>query len=230
MNIICDNLDHVKKDIHAIAIKNGFSEDKMTLVAVSKKKTVEEIRFALDHGQVHFGENYIQDLVQKQAVFLGTQIKWHFIGHLQRNKAKLLVGATHLFHTLDNIKLAQTIDKLCQERNTIQNCLIQVNVSNETSKHGCHASELISFVNQLNDLKQIHLIGLMTIGSNTNEETLIRREYRHLRELLHEVNERHIYKHELTELSMGMSHDYQIAIEEGATIVRVGTGIFGERL
>ena len=195
---------------------------KTTLVAVSKTKSNEDIMEAYNLGLRNFGENYVQELVTKMDS-LPQDIKWHMIGHLQTNKVKELVKRNiYLIESVDSIKLAKEINKEAIKDNKIVNILIEVNIVNDVNKTGCSVNDLDNLINEIHNLGNIKLLGLMAIGPNTEDIELIRR-YFHDMKILKD-------KYKLELLSMGMSHDYKIAIEEGANIIRIGTKIFGERI
>lgn len=223
------NIVAIKQKIIAAAKKANRNASNITLIVVSKKKSPTEIDLASKSGQVHFGENFVQEFTAKVHVLNNPHIKWHFIGNLQRNKVKEVVGRVHLIQTLDNIKLAQAIEKQCANNNTSQQCLVQVKLSQEESKQGCTPQKLEAFLAELNELNHIRITGLMLMGTLTDNREHTRQEFIALRELRSQINKQRLYKYHLTELSMGMSQDFETAIEEGATMVRIGTEIFGER-
>lgn len=194
---------------------------KTTLVAVSKTKSNEEIMKAYNMGVKSFGENYVQELVAKMDT-LPSDIKWHMIGHLQTNKVKELAKRNiYLIESVDSVKLAKEINKEAIKNNKTINILIEVNIVNDTNKTGCSIDNLDNLINEIKSLSNIKLLGLMAIGPNTENEKLIRKYFQEMKVLKDK------YKLEL--LSMGMSRDYKIAIEEGANIIRIGTKIFGKR-
>ena len=210
--MIKDNIDKIRKEI----------PDDITLVAVSKTKSNDEISEAYDLGIKDFGENYIQELTKKMDA-LPKDIKWHMIGHLQTNKVKELIKRNiYLIESVDSIKLAKEINKEAIKNNKIINILIEVNISNDVNKTGISLQELETLVNQVTILDNIRLKGLMAVAKNTDDVNIIRQEFRQMKTLQD--------KYKLEFLSMGMSHDYKIAIEEGANIIRIGTKIFGERV
>lgn len=229
INNIHDNIVKIKQKIIHTAKNCGRNANNITLIAVSKKKSPTDIDAAFSLGLVNFGENYVQEFTAKHHVLSNPHIKWHFIGNLQRNKVKEVVGKVHLIQTLDNIKLAQAIDKICAKTNIVQNCLVQVKLSDEDSKHGCTPQKLDGFLQELNELKHVRVTGLMLIGTQIEDRNHIRQEFKTMRELRQEINKQALYQSHISHLSMGMSGDYDIAIEEGATMVRIGTEIFGER-
>ena len=192
------------------------------LIAVYKTKPVEDIMEAYEAGIRDFGENYVQELIKKMDS-LPSDIKWHMIGHLQTNKVKDIVKRNiYLIESVDSEKLASTINKEAVKNNKIINILIEVNIVNDPNKTGCNLKDLEKLINYVKTLSNIKLLGLMAIGPITEDSDEIRKYFKIMKELKDK------YKLEL--LSMGMSHDYKIAIEEGSNIIRIGTKIFGERI
>lgn len=192
-----------------------------TLVAVSKTKPKEEIRKAYELGVRDFGENYVQELVEKMDS-LPLDIKWHMIGHLQTNKVKELVKRNiFLIESVDSIKLAREINKEALKNEKTINILIEVNIANDPNKTGVSENELDSLIKEVQELPNIHLKGLMAIAPHTEDENEIREAFKRMKE--------YQMKYQLEILSMGMSHDYPIALEEGSNMVRIGSKIFGER-
>lgn len=227
---IKDNYTQIRKSIVDYAQSNYRNPGDITIVAVSKTFSPEIIELAYQSGIRSFGENYAQELREKINYFNEKNIKpdWHFIGHLQTNKVKYLIPNVKLIHTVDDLELAKEIDKRAHSAGIIQNVLIQVNTSGEPQKSGVSPDGLKNLVQEVIKLPNINLIGLMTIGTFTDDEKISRKEFSLLAKLKNEINN-FLGIEKLTELSMGMSHDYLIAIEEGATIVRIGTAIFGNR-
>lgn len=202
----------------------------MCLIAVSKTHSVEDIWEAYSVGQRDFGESRPQELLQKAAA-LPRDIRWHFIGHLQSNKVKMVVPHAQLIHSVDSEKLLLEVNKFCEKENATARCLLQVHVAQEETKFGFAPDELVDFLQRSawKNYPRIELCGLMGMASNTEDMGQVRCEFRQIK-LLHEQAKQLIPQPEVfTEISMGMSHDYRIAVDEGATLVRVGTGIFGER-
>lgn len=197
------------------------------LVAVSKTRTAEEILPAYDAGQRIFGENYVQEIAEKR-VGLPSDIEWHFIGHLQSNKVKFLAPFIHCIHTVDSMRLLKEIDKQAMKEDRIVSCLLQVHIAREETKFGMNSRETLELLNDplLASLKHVRITGLMGMATNTTDEDLIRQEFRSLRNLFDAVK---TGRPGFTELSMGMSSDYKIALQEGSTLVRIGSSIFGER-
>jgi pyridoxal phosphate enzyme (YggS family) len=205
--------------------------DEITLVAVSKTRSLDEVRQAIDAGQKDFGENTTQDALTKIPELKGSRAQWHFIGHLQSKKARHIPGNFHWVHSVDSLKLAQKLSNamLNSEEDTRINCLLQVNVSGEASKSGLNRAEVIPFIDELLQLQLpcINWRGLMTIGVQ-GDDTRSRTAFAELRSMLDQC-QREFGLVDFDQLSMGMSNDYPAAIEEGSTMVRVGTAIFGER-
>ena len=201
--------------------------DKATLVAVSKTKPVEDIQALYDLGQRDFGENYVQELVDKEAA-LPKDIRWHFIGHLQSNKVKYIAPFVHLIHGVDSFSLLKEINKQAAKNNRVIDCLLQIYIAQEETKFGLDEKELHELFELLRaqELKNIRIVGLMGMASFSNDEALIRKEFAHLKNLFDQLPTSNFQP---TTLSCGMSGDYKIAIEEGSTMVRIGSLLFGER-
>ena len=198
------------------------------LVAVSKTKPVEDIRALYDLGQRDFGENYVQELVEKQKK-LPQDIRWHFIGHLQSNKVKQVVSFVHLIHGVDSLKLLKEIDKQGQKTGKILNCLLQVHIAREETKFGLDENELSHIITYCPELKNIQICGLMGMASFTNDMEKVRSEFKHLKSLQNRHAQPQTINCKLQTLSMGMTADYRVAIEEGSNMIRIGSLIFGER-
>ena len=226
-----NNLAAVKRHIQESAVRSGRAPGEITLVAVSKTRSLDEVRLAIDAGQRDFGENTVQDALTKIPELRGTRAEWHFIGHLQSKKAKYIPANFHWVHSVDSLKLAQKLSNAMTGSvgNSKLNCLVQVNVSAENSKSGLMKAEVVPFLDELLrlELPCICWRGLMTIGVQGDDEKS-RAAFSGLRSMLDQC-QREFGLVEFDQLSMGMSNDYSIAIEEGSTMVRVGTAIFGER-
>jgi pyridoxal phosphate enzyme (YggS family) len=201
--------------------------DKVVLVAVSKTKPVEDIKALYDQGQRDFGENYVQELVDKQPQ-LSPDIRWHYIGHLQSNKVKYIAPFVHLIHGVDSFKLLKEINKQAQKQNRVINCLLQVYIAQEETKFGLDEHELDALLDELNNnpVQNIAINGLMGMASFTEDVNKVRAEFKELKRLYDKVKSR---IPQINTLSMGMSADYKIAVEEGSTLVRIGSLLFGER-
>lgn len=228
MCIIRRNLDLVEARIQAACVKSGRNRDEVTLIAVSKTKPVSDIREAMKCGITVFGENKVQELRDKTAE-ITEPLHWHMIGHLQVNKVKYLPGKTDLIHSLDNLKLAAEIEKQAERNNLIMDVLCEVNMAGEDTKFGLAPEQVEDFLNRVADMKHMRVKGLMTIAPYTEDPESNRIYFRKLKELMIRMNDRKILSEAMDTLSMGMTGDYETAIEEGATFVRVGTGIFGAR-
>ena len=200
----------------------------MTLIAVSKTKPVEDIYAAMDAGMTFFGENKVQELTMKMDT-VGEDVHWHMIGHLQKNKVKYIVGRAELIHSVDSFELAEKIQSEAQKKSVTANILVEVNVAEEESKFGTTAGETVALVEKIAKLPNIHICGLMTIAPFTDVPEENRIYFRNLKKLAVDIKSKNIDNVTMSILSMGMTGDYEVAIEEGATMVRVGTGIFGER-
>lgn len=202
-----------------------------SLLAVSKLQTPEKIRKLYHHGQRDFGENYVQEALEKQELLADLpDTRWHLIGHLQKNKAKHVVGKFVLIHSVDSLDLAKALSHHCQQKHLTQDILIQVNLAMEASKSGFTRDSVIAQWPELIKLPQLRICGLMTMPPLTETGAEARPYFRELRQLKEELmKQTDVRHHPLRELSMGTSHDYLVAIEEGATIVRLGTILFGER-
>lgn len=226
--MIKENLVNVKEKIRNSCQKSGRDIKEVTLIDVSKTKPVEMLMEAYQLGERHFGENKVQELLNKYEE-MPKDIHWHMIGHLQTNKVKYIVDKVDLIHSVDSIKLAQTINKEAEKRNIVSNVLIEVNVAMEESKFGITVNEVEDFITEISSLKNIKVMGLMTIAPFVENPEENRNIFRKLKQLSVDINEKNIDNVYVSILSMGMTNDYEVAIEEGANMVRVGTGIFGER-
>ena len=202
------------------------------LVAISKYHPVEAIQEAYDAGQRIFGENHVQELVEKEAI-LPKDIQWHLTGHLQTNKVKYIAPFVSLIHAVDTLKLLKEIDKQAKKAGRVIDCLLELHIAKEETKWGFSKEELLQMLEEgeWKELQNVHICGLMMMASFTDDTSQIRSEFQLAKQIYDEVKNKY-FPHDsyFCELSMGMSHDYTIAIEEGATLVRVGTKIFGERV
>ena len=225
---IKDNINSIKDKIN-LAKSRANRQDEVNLMAVTKTVDVDKVLEAIDAGITDIGENKPQELSRKYEE-IGNKVRYHLIGTLQTNKVKYIIDKVYMIHSLDRIALCEEIQKRAEKIDKVINCLVQVNISQEESKHGLKRSEVIDFVKDVSEkYKDIHIKGLMTMAPFTEDEYEIREVFRGLKELSLEIKKLNISNVDMDILSMGMSHDYEIAIEEGATIVRVGTSIFGQR-
>lgn len=229
MSRITDNIDHVEKRIAEACERAGRPRESVQLIAVSKTKPVPDLMEALNYGHNVFGENKVQEIRDKVEA-MGTEgIHWHMIGHLQANKVKYLIGVVDLIHSVDNDKLAAEIEKQAAKHDVVMDVLCEVNMAGEETKFGLKPEETMDFVKRISELPHLKIRGLMTIAPYTEDPESNRVYFKGLRELKDRINAEHIPGVDMDTLSMGMTGDYEVAIEEGATLVRVGTGIFGER-
>lgn len=226
--LVKENLNIIEEKISAACMRAGREREEVTLVAVSKTKPVSMIEEAMDAGIIEFGENKVQELTSKYEV-LPRNLNWHLIGHLQTNKAKYIVDKTVLIHSVDSLKLAMQIDKESAKKDIISNILIEVNIAKEDTKFGVYAEDIYPLITEISKLKHVQIKGLMTIAPFVEDPEKNRVHFRNLRQLNIDIKSKNIDNVHMDILSMGMTGDYEVAIEEGATIVRVGTGIFGER-
>lgn len=225
---IAENLAAVRRRIEAAARRVGRDPAEVRLVAVSKTVSVERLREAVAAGQLLFGENYLQEARPKIAT-LGEGVTWHFVGHLQSRKAKGVVELFDLIHSVDRLKLAQALEEAAARLGKIQDILIQVNLSGEESKSGASPEEVADLLAEVGKMPHLRVLGLMTMPPWFADPEQVRPYFRALRELRDRLRELRVAGTALPELSMGMSGDFEVAVEEGATLVRVGTAIFGER-
>lgn len=217
-----DNLNHVIENIHK-SCKN-----EVTLIAVSKTKPTEMIQELYDAGCRNFGENKVQELIDKYEI-LPKDICWHMIGHLQRNKVKYIVDKVSLIHSVDSLRLAQTIEKEAEKKNCVVDILIEINMAREESKYGIYPEELEALLREISHLSHIRVKGLMTVAPNVKNPEENRKIFTEMKKLSVDIAKKNIDNIIMSILSMGMSNDYNIAVEEGANMVRVGTSIFGAR-
>lgn len=226
--MLCENLKKVEDNVNAACRKAGRSRDEVTLIAVSKTKPVEMLSTIYNQGIRDFGENKVQEMCDKMEQ-LPSDIRWHMIGHLQTNKVKYIVGHTTLIHSVDSLHLAKEIEKQAEKKDVTVDILVEVNIAEEESKFGIHKEETYELVRQIAALPHVHICGLMTIAPYVENPEDNRMYFRGIRQLSVDIAEQNIDNVNMDVLSMGMTGDYMVAIEEGATMVRVGTGIFGER-
>ena len=210
------------------SLQHELKGKNINLVAVSKKKPVEEIKEMYDLGQREFGENYVQELVDKQSR-LPADIRWHFIGHLQSNKVKYIAPFISLIQGVDSLKLLNEINKQGAKNSRIIDCLLQVHIAQEESKFGMDENELDEAITRSGQMANVRICGLMGMASLTDDMNKVRNEFRYLKKLFNQFSQLQTSNLKPQTLSIGMSSDYRIAIEEGSTMVRIGSLIFGER-
>ncbi|MDU0201605.1 YggS family pyridoxal phosphate-dependent enzyme [Paenibacillus sp. PFR10] len=219
--------EEVEARVAAACQRSGRNEDEIKIIAVTKYVSLETTRSVLDTGLLHIGENRWQDVKPKWEA-LHERGTWHFIGHLQTNKVKDVIGKFAYIHSLDRMSLAKELDKQAAALGMQVNCLLQVNISGEESKYGMDPEHFFEFAEEVSKLQHIHISGLMTMAPYEMEADATRPVFRSLRELRDRLNERNIFPYDIKELSMGMSGDFEVAIEEGATWVRLGTVLVGK--
>lgn len=226
--MIKENLEEVEARITRACERSGRERSEVTLISVSKTKPAEMLQEAYDAGSRDFGENKPQEIREKYPQ-LPTDIRWHMIGHLQRNKIKYIIDKVCMIHSVDSIRLAEAIDEEAKKHGIVMPVLIEVNVAEEESKFGVHLDKTESLIRQISELSNIQVQGLMTIAPFTENAEDNRIYFRKLRNLYVDIKDKNIDNVNMCNLSMGMTGDYEVAVEEGATMVRVGTGIFGAR-
>ncbi|MFO7754261.1 MAG: YggS family pyridoxal phosphate-dependent enzyme [Desulfobacteraceae bacterium] len=219
----------IRRTIADKAAECQRSPEDVRIIAVSKTQSVQAVQKAINAGVEALGENYIQEAVQKIEELREKPVSWHFIGHLQSNKAKYAVRHFDMIHTVDRIKLAREIDKQAGKINKTQDILIQVNIAKEDTKSGTDADNAIALAKEIGQMEHLSLKGLMCMPPFFDDPERARPYFRKLKELKNFINSKDLPGVSLTHLSMGMSGDYKVAIEEGATMVRIGTNIFGSR-
>lgn len=228
MSAIHTNLQNIRQQIEEAALKAGRNPQDITLVAVTKTVPVERIEEALQCGITHIGENRVQEAQQKYPV-IGERVCWHLIGHLQTNKVKYVLPMFQLIHSVDRLNLAEEISRQANQRNMTAKILVQVNVAGEDTKYGLDPAQTIEFVRHISHLPGLKIEGLMTIAPFVDDQEEVRPVFRTLRQQADTIRELKIPGVNMDILSMGMTGDYTVAVEEGATLVRVGSGIFGSR-
>ena len=224
-----NKIDTIKKTIKKTAVECNRDPLLIHLVAASKTMSKEKVIHAIDAGAAILGESYINEAREKTDALKAYNVSWHFIGHLQSNKAKYAVGLFDLIHSVDSMKLVKEIDKQAKKKKIIQEILIQVNISNEVTKSGIDLTSSIDFFKEAALFKNICIKGLMTMPPFFDDSETCRPFFKTLNKLKDTINSKKIPNITLTELSMGMTNDYKIAIQEGATYIRIGTAIFGQR-
>jgi len=219
--ILRKNIEYIQKEL---------SGSEVTLVAVSKTKPIELLQEAYDLGIRDFGENKVQELVEKQQV-LPTDIRWHMIGHLQRNKVKYIAPFVHLIHSVDSLRLLREINKQAVKNNRVISCLLQVHIAREESKFGLSMDEINEqFIHDVSELTNVEVTGLMGMATFSDDEALVRSEFKSLKNLFDNLAQKELPSNlRMNTLSIGMSGDFRLAIKEGSTMIRVGSSIFGAR-
>ncbi len=223
-DLIQNNIGSLKREIVSTCNRSGRNPKDIKIIAASKYADSLQIKKASDAGIFDFGENRAEELIKKFEI-IGNSVIWHFIGHLQGRKVRLVVPIVEIIHSVDKINTLEKINEIAFQNNKIQKILIELNISNEQSKYGMKKEELIAFIKNSREFKHIKIIGLMTMAPLTDDESIIRQVFKGLRDLMADINKT-FNGIDLRELSMGMSNDYGIAIEEGSTMLRIGSSIF----
>ena len=226
---IQSNIKKIHDDICAAAQKSGRDASRVTLIAVSKRKPAEMIRQAIDAGHKGFGENYIQEAMEKIDLLGRDSATWHFIGHLQSNKAKFAVKYFDLIHTVDTVKLAKEINRQAEKIGKIQDILLQVNIALESTKSGAKENEIMDIAKQVCQFDNLRVSGLMCMPPFFDDPEEARAYFKNLKQISKKIELLNLPNTAMIHLSMGMSNDFTVAVEEGSTLVRVGTAIFGAR-
>ena len=226
MEIIKNNLEIINEKIKKAALKASRNPEEIKLVAVTKTATIEQIEEAISAGVEIIGENKVQEAKGKYQI-LTADIEWHLVGHLQTNKVKYAIEIFDLIHSVDGIKLAKEIDRRSLQFGMITNVLVEVNISGEETKYGIKPEEVEPFLKEISEFSRIRVKGLMTIAPIVEDKEEVRPYFRKLRELSKEIKKKNIKNVRMDYLSMGMTEDFEVAVEEGANIVRIGRGIFG---
>lgn len=226
--MVAENINDVKERITRACKRAGRNVEDVTLVAVSKTKPIEKLEEAYATGTRFFGENKVQELVDKWEI-MPKDIKWQMIGHLQTNKVKYIIDKVDLIHSVDSIRLVEVIDKEAAKKGVLANILLEVNVAKEESKFGLMPEEVMDFIDKIVRFKNVRVQGLMTIAPFVDDPEMNREHFANLHQLFVDIRKKKVNNVIMNVLSMGMTNDFEVAIEEGATMVRVGTAIFGER-
>ena len=227
--MIQENLDRVNQQIKEACDRCGRKFEEITLVNVSKTKPIELLAEGYEAGMRLFGENKVQEIRDKYVLFNKDGVRWHMIGHLQRNKVKYIIDKVELIHSVDSLRLAETINNEAHKHGLKVSILIQVNMAEEATKFGLSHEETLTLVKEVSQLPHIQIQGLMTIAPFVDDQEENRGIFKAMKELFIDIKEQNIDNVSMNVLSMGMSNDYQVAIEEGATMIRIGTALFGER-
>lgn len=226
---IKENIDSILEKTASAAKRSGRALEDITVIAVSKTVDADRAREAVEGGLINLGENRVQELVSKYEQLPDLDIKWHLIGHLQKNKVKYIIDKAAIIHSVENIELANEINKRAVQHNIIANVLIELNIGEEESKFGIDEKSVYDFVKSMEQFENIKVLGLMTVAPYCENPEEIRWVFKKMKEIFDEISGMKLKNTEMKYLSMGMTNDFEIAIEEGANIIRIGTAIFGAR-
>ncbi len=226
--MLYENYEKVVENVKKACERSGRNFQDVTIIAVSKTKPLSDVEELLAHGITEFGENKVQEMVDKYE-HVSKPVNWHLIGHLQTNKVKYIVDKACLIHSVDSVHLAKEIEKEATKKDVVVKVLIEVNIAQEESKFGIREDEVYSLIDAIKDMPHVHVMGLMTIAPFVDNAEENRVYFRKMHQLLLDIKSKCIDNIDMNVLSMGMTNDYEIAVEEGATMIRVGTAIFGAR-
>lgn len=226
--MLYENYEKVVENVKKACERSGRNFQDVTIIAVSKTKPLSDVEELLAHGITEFGENKVQEMVDKYE-HVSKPVNWHLIGHLQTNKVKYIVDKACLIHSVDSVHLAKEIEKEAAKKDIVVKVLIEVNIAQEESKFGIREDEVYSLIDAIKDMPHVHVMGLMTIAPFVDNPEENRVYFRKMHQLLLDIKSKCIDNIDMNVLSMGMTNDYEIAVEEGATMIRVGTAIFGAR-
>lgn len=226
--MLYENYEKVVENVKNACARSGRNFDDVTIIAVSKTKPLSDVEELLAHGVTEFGENKVQEMVDKYE-HVSKPVHWHLIGHLQTNKVKYIVDKACMIHSVDSVHLAKEIEKEAAKKNLVVKVLLEVNIAHEESKFGINETEVYDLIDTIKDMPHIHVMGLMTIAPFVENPEDNRIYFRKMYQLSLDIKSKCIDNIDMNVLSMGMTNDYEIAVEEGATMIRVGTAIFGAR-
>ena len=226
--MLYENYETVVENVKKACVRAGRNPEEVTVIAVSKTKPLSDIEELITHGVTEFGENKVQEMTDKYE-HVSKPVHWHLIGHLQTNKVKYIVDKACLIHSVDSVHLAKEIEKEAAKKNVVVNVLIEVNIAHEESKFGINETDVYDLIEAIKDFPHVHVMGLMTIAPFVENPEDNRIYFRKMYQLSLDIKSKNIDNIDMNVLSMGMTNDYEIAVEEGATMVRVGTAIFGAR-
>lgn len=228
LDIIKDNLLNIENNIEKALKKSGRLGDKVQIIGVTKTFEIDDINQALESGLMDIGENRVQEMIKKYDI-IGDRVNYHMIGHLQTNKVRDLIDKVCLVHSLDRMSLVKELDKRARMNDLVMDVLIQVNVAEEETKHGLKVDEVIPFIDNILQYKNIKIKGLMTMAPHEDDPEEVRWVFRDLRKLSETIKTKGYEGVDMDILSMGMTNDYEVAIEEGSNMIRIGRGLFGKR-
>jgi len=227
---IKENIDGILNRVKASAIRSGRKPEDITVIAVSKTVDSDRAKEAIEAGLENLGENKVQEFINKYEQLSNLNIKWHMIGHLQKNKVKYIIDKAELIHSVENLDLAKEIDKRAKQHQIVSNVLIELNIGEEDSKFGLNAENVFDFVKDMEQFENIKILGIMTVAPYCEEPEDIRWLFKKMKEIFDSISKMELKNTNMKYLSMGMTNDFEVAIEEGSNIVRIGTAIFGARI